>query len=279
MKFNVLGALEMVTDDGRSLELNTSKTGQVIALLLVRCRETVSSDTLLEELWGQRLPRSARTTLQTYVYHARQMFDRELPGQAGHEVLVTRPPGYAILADEELVDSKRFERLVREGKGLLDAGRPEDAMARLDEALAMWHGPAFSGMALGRVLSAHLTHLCEVRIRAINLRIEVLRRLGFYQELVPELSSLVAFHPLNEHFHAQLIEALYKTGRRADALRAYQQLRTVLDQELGVEPAPEIRRLQYEVLNHGRYDEDRPTRGVAPRDRFDVPWGLRAKAG
>ncbi|MDI3422609.1 AfsR/SARP family transcriptional regulator [Streptomyces luteolus] len=258
--------MEILTDDGRSLELNASKTGQVIALLLVRCQETVSSDTLLEELWGQRLPRSARTTLQTYVYLARQMFDRKLAGLPGREVLVTRPPGYAILAAEDSVDAKRFERLVTEGKGLLDGGRPDGAMARLDEALELWRGPAFSGLAMGRVLSAHLTHLREVRIRAISLRVEALRRLGYYHELVPELSSLVAFHPLNEHFHAWLIEALYKTGRRADALLAYHQLRTVLDQELGVEPSPVIRQLQYEVLNHGRLEDAAPARGVTAGD-------------
>ncbi|WP_228771696.1 AfsR/SARP family transcriptional regulator [Actinokineospora iranica] len=232
--------------------MKKSKTGQVLALLLARNNETVGVDTLIEELWGDRVPRSALTTLQTYVYHARKMFARSLHVPCAESLLVTRPPGYLISVPDDAVDANVFECLVKQGIAGLSAGNAELAADRLTEALTLWQGPPFAGMPVGDVLDAHVTYLHELRLSAITHHVEANKRLGRYQVLVPELRSLVAANPLNEGFHSQLIEVLHKCGRRAEALQAYQRLWRVLDAELGVAPAPEVQRLHHEVLAHGR---------------------------
>ncbi|PRY01010.1 AfsR/SARP family transcriptional regulator [Allonocardiopsis opalescens] len=247
MRFNVLGSLEIITDDNRSVLVNASKTGQVLALLLMRRNEVVSVDMLIEELWGQRPPRSALTTLRTYIYHARRIFIRASVASSARELLLTQPPGYLIQTTDEQVDATVFENLINEGRTRLDQGRPELAAARLREALSLWRGPAFAHIEVGSLLHAHATHLEELRIRAIHLRLEAERSLGRSRELIPELRSLVLAHPLNESFHAQLIDALHRSGRRAEALQAYQHLRSVLARELGVTPTPEIQRLYHEL--------------------------------
>jgi DNA-binding SARP family transcriptional activator len=223
----------------------------VLSLLVARSNETVSVDTLIDELWGEQVPRSALTTLQTYVYHLRKMLTHDLRVPEAERLLVTRPPGYAIVVDQSAVDVSAFGRLVKEGTRHLVDGDNDLAAGRLSEALNLWRGPAFAGMRSGRVLEAHATYLEETRVAAIGLRIEAHQRLGRYWELIPELRSLIAKNPLNEGFHAQLIGALCRCGRRAEALQAYQRLWHVLDSELGVEPAPAVQRLHHEVLAHG----------------------------
>jgi DNA-binding SARP family transcriptional activator len=255
MQFKILGPMEIVTDDLRCIPLNASKVAQVLALLLLRRHEIVSAHTLVEELWGERPPRSAMTTLQTYIYHARRMFSREgIPAPCSHrgDLLITRSPGYSIQLRDDEADIWVFERHVREASASLEANDAASTLAKVGQALALWRGPALSNVSTGPVLDAHATHLDELRLLAINLRIEALARLGRYQDLLPELRSLVVAHPLNEFLYRQLIEALYRSGRRAEALQIYHQLRKLLDLELGVEPAPEVQRLHLEVLNCGR---------------------------
>jgi DNA-binding SARP family transcriptional activator len=255
MRFKILGPMEIVTDDQRSIPLNASKMAQILALLLVRRHEIVSANTLVEELWGERPPRSALATVQTYIYHARRMFSREgivSPTSPKDGLLITRSPGYSIRVDDHEADVWIFDSMVCRATASLDAGDPATALSELAQALTLWRGPAFSNISTGPVLDAHATHLAEIRLHAINMRIEALRQLGRYQAIVPELRSLVVSHPLNEFLHCQLIEALYRSGRRAEALQTYQRLRTILHLELGVEPAPEAQRLHLEVLNCGR---------------------------
>jgi DNA-binding SARP family transcriptional activator len=279
MQFKILGPLEVLTGNHRSLSLGASKTGQLLALLLVRAGETVSVDTLMEELWGDRPPRSALTTLQTYVYHARRMFAREELTE-GRQLLTTRPPGYSLELAEDEVDARVFESRVRGATGLLDSGHPQSALVLLEEGLRLWRGPAFSSVVAGSVLDAHACHLGELRIHATQLRITAERSIGRQPELIPELRSLVATHPLNEWFHAQLIELLYRSGRRAEALEAFHRLRMLLRRELGVDPSPEIQRLHLEVLQGGRQREapDRlPDRSEAedPRGQHSLLRGRR----
>ncbi|GAU65809.1 putative AfsR family transcriptional regulator [Streptomyces sp. NBRC 110611] len=219
---------------------------QLLGLLLVQNGETVGVDTLIEELWGENVPRSSLTTLQTYIYHARKIFAALPDGQA---VLVTRPAGYVIQVPGEAIDAVVFERLVQQARRLLDDGRPEAALKRLDEALRLWRGPVLVGMMLGSVLNAHITYINELRFAATELRIEASQRLGRHQEIIPQLRLLVAENPLNERLHAQLITSLHKCGRRAEALQAYRSLWRTLDMELGVEPAPELQLLQHEMLS------------------------------
>ena len=249
MRFNLLGPLEIVLDDESTVILSASKLGQVLGLLLIRSNEIVSVESLLQELWGDEPPRSALTTLQTYVYHARRMFAREGFGGPSRTLLVTRPRGYLIEVEPDEVDVKVFERLVKQGRALLDESRTEEASDRLRAALDMWRGPALASISVGEVLEAHVAHLGELRIRAVEMRIQAEKQLGRHRELIPELRSLVVDYPLNEYFHGQLINALNRSGRRAEALQAYQNLRRVLKEELGVEPTADVQRLQQEVLN------------------------------
>jgi len=247
MEFIVLGRVEMI-HQGRSISLSKSKVGQMLSLLLARVNETVSTDVLIDELWTGDVPQSVQTTLQTYVYHARKLITQELGHPHAHRVLVTRPPGYAIETAERDVDANVFELLVKEGTARLKEGDAEATAARLSEALALRRGPAFSGMRIGPMLEVHATYLNELRLTAVELRIEAFRQLGYHRELVPELRSLVAENPLNERFHGLLIQALHECGRRAEALQAYQRLWQVLDRELGVRPTLEIQKLHGSVL-------------------------------
>ncbi|WP_211302960.1 AfsR/SARP family transcriptional regulator [Allonocardiopsis opalescens] len=269
----MLGPLEIVTDGHGTLSVTAAKSGRVLALLLVRRHEIVAVDTLIGELWGDRPPRSALTTLQTYVYHARQMFVRELGVPLIRDLLVTRPPGYLLRVADEQVDAREFELLVDRGRAELEGGRPAAALDSLRRALRLWRGAPFCSVETGEVLSAHATRLEELRLGAVHLRIEAEMRLGRYRDLVPDLHQLVRAHPLDEALHARLIEALYRTGRRADALAAYQRLWRLLDAELGVEPGPELRALQQKVLGAAVRPPRQRTGPAAPR-----PEALRARA-
>ncbi|WP_197699170.1 AfsR/SARP family transcriptional regulator [Micromonospora chokoriensis] len=225
-----------------------SKISQVLALLVARAGEVVSVDTLVEELWGDRPPKSALTTLQTYVYHARRMFAQNELTVPDRNVLLTRPPGYLLDASVDETDASQFQRLLRQGSDSFQAERWDEASDRLHAALALFRGPAFASVHQGAVLAAHAANLEELRTRAIELRIEAQARLGRHRELVPELQSLVIARPLNEWFYGQLMVALHRCGRRAEALEVYQRLRRVVRDELGVEPTAEIQRLHRIML-------------------------------
>ena len=141
---------------------------------------------------------------------------------------------------------------MREGRELIEQRRFQEAAERLRKALGLWVGPPLSGVDVGPALEAHAAYLDELRTRALELRIQADIQLGRSRELIPELHTLISRDPLNEWFHARLIDALHRSGRRGDALHAYQRLRAVLNRELGLEPAPELQRLQSEVLSGTR---------------------------
>jgi DNA-binding SARP family transcriptional activator len=251
LRFNVLGSLEVITDNGESIPLGASKISQVLALLVARAGEIVSVDTLVEELWRDQPPRSALTTLQTYVYHARRKFAHHRLTNPERDVVLTRSPGYLLDASVDETDASMFERLLRRGTERLQSGHPDEANTVLHEALALFRGTAFASVSMGDILSAHAAHLEELRTRAIELRIEAQARLGRHRELVPELQSLVITRPLNEWFYGQLMVALHRSGRRAEALDVYQRLHRILRDQLGVEPTVEIQRLHRAMLNPG----------------------------
>jgi SARP family transcriptional regulator, regulator of embCAB operon len=248
--FNLLGSLEvrlgLVAWAPRG-----PKVRKVLALLLLRAGQVVTVDTLIDELWDERPPRTAVMTVRTHVYHLRQLLE-QAGGRAAADLLTTAPDGYLLRVTPEDVDATRFARLVREGRGQLDRGATADAAAGLRAALALWRGAPLADVRAGRVLGAHLAHLGEIRLRAQELRIEADMRLGQHRELIPELRGLVATNPLNEWLHSQLIDALSRSGRRGDALHAFQALRTLLAEELGLEPSADLRALQQEILTgHG----------------------------
>lgn len=248
MRFNLIGPFEVVTDDGRIYHPGTPKVCQTLALLLTRPNEIVTAESLIKELWGERPPRSAVTTLQTYVYHARRMFVNERLVESGRTLIVTSAPGYAIQVDDSEVDIRVFEQLVAQGRDRLAAGDPAAALDHINRALALWRGPALSNFPAGDVLAGHIVHLEELRIRAFEIRIEAEGRLGRQGDSIPGLRRLINDYPLNEWFHCQLISALGSAGRRAEALHAYQHVRRLLAEELGLEPSPQMQRLQSRLL-------------------------------
>lgn len=249
LNFNILGPMEMVKGN-RVCTPSAPKVRVVLALLLLRANRIVTRDGLFEELWGENPPQSATTTAQTYIYQLRKIFEREnLTAEDGGDLLVTRPPGYILRILPEQLNSNVFVNLTQEGRDLLDQGKPADAVHKLRAALSLWTGPVLADIAAGPVLESHVNHLVEVRVRALELRIRADEELGRHRELVPELRSLVRTYPLNEWFHARLIGCLNLGGRRAEALQAYHHLREILNEELGLDPAPELQQLQSDVLN------------------------------
>ncbi|MFF1560798.1 BTAD domain-containing putative transcriptional regulator [Streptomyces sp. NPDC058279] len=252
MRFNLIGPFEIVADDGRIHRPGTPKVCQTLALLLTRPGEIVTAESLIQELWGEKPPRSAVTTLQTYVYHARRMFVNENLVPAGRSLITTSPPGYVIQVDDSEVDIRIFERLVAQSRGELSDGDPVTALRTVRSALDLWRGPALSNFPAGDMLTGHVVHLEELRIRAFEIRIEAEEQLGLHRESIPELRKLTNDYPLNEWFHTQLITALGAAGRRAEALQAYQHVRRLLADELGLEPSLELKQLQIKLLTPAR---------------------------
>jgi DNA-binding SARP family transcriptional activator/tetratricopeptide (TPR) repeat protein len=238
VEFRILGPLEVASDDGL-VEVRGAKCRALLALLLVRANHVVSAGRLVEDLWDGTPPESAAATLQTYVSQLR----KSLPPES----LVTRPAGYVLEVAPTDVDAPRFEHALDEVFGCEDAAADWIA-ARLGAALAWWRGPAladFEGAAWAQPEAARLEGL---RLAAIERFTDARLALGQHAALVPELESLVAQHPLREHLWAQLMLALYRSDRQADALRTYGRLRRHLGEELGIEPSKELVSLEEAIL-------------------------------
>ncbi|WP_051804875.1 AfsR/SARP family transcriptional regulator [Streptomyces griseus] len=275
MRFNLIGPFQIIADDGEVLPAGTPKVSQILALLLTHANDLVTPETFIQELWQHSPPRSALNTVQTYVHHARRLLTADGRPDTGQPRLTTRFGGYTMLVDDDAVDIKVFERLVARGRDELRAGRCEEAAESLALALALWRGPVLSNVPTGDVLAGRVVHLEELRIRALELRIEAVRRLGRLRELVPELRTLVHDYPLNEWFHGQLIAALHQAGRRAEALDAYRAVRRILRDELGLEPSPDIQWLHQRVLG----PPPAPAAPASPRSGVVVPLWESVRTG
>lgn len=225
----MLGPLE-VRANGHPLALGGRKPRAVLAMLALRSGETVSTDRLIEGLWGERPPATAVKLVQLYVSQLR----KALAANGNEAEIVTRGRGYELQAGAAAVDAARFERLVSEG-----AAR---------EALALWRGPALDDVADEPFAAAEIRRLEELQLAAVELAVEDDLEAGRHRELVAELDQLVAEHPLRERLHAQRMLAFYRCGRQAEALEAYRQARARLVEEIGVEPGPELRRLHEAIL-------------------------------
>jgi class 3 adenylate cyclase len=237
----LLGPLE-ARIDGLPVELRRPKQRALLALLALRAGEVVSVDRLVDELWGEAPPRSAVGSLQNLVSDLRKTL--------GAEALVTRSPGYVLAVDREVVDAHRFERLVQKGQG--------DAEA-LREALALWRGQPLAELASEPFVQAEVARLEELRAGAREDLFDVELELGRHGQLVADLEVFVAEHPLRERPRGQLMLALYRSGRQADALEAYRNARETLVEELGLEPSSELQRLEQAILRHDpSVDLERP---------------------
>ena len=250
VRFDLLGRLEVVVG-GRDVAPTAPRVLQLLALLLLRPRQVVPTDTIVAELWGERPPKRARATVQTHVYQLRQCL-----GQLGltddpERVLVTRAPGYALEIDPARTDLFTFTSRCRAGREALDACRVDEAASLLRAAEELWAGPALANVGCGAVLAAETVDLLERRRAARGARIDADLDRGRHRELVGELSSLVLAHPLDEGLHAQLIRALGRCGRRSDAMKVFRRLRDVLTGELGVEPGTEVADAYAELITLG----------------------------
>ncbi|MBO0866950.1 MAG: winged helix-turn-helix domain-containing protein [Micromonosporaceae bacterium] len=237
MKVSVLGPLEMAVN-GKLVTPSAPKLRNLVALMALRQGHVVTRDTLMEELWGEAPPVSALATLQTYIYQLRRLLGEE-PG-GGRDTLVTKPLGYLIQLGPDDLDLAVFDRLVEQGRAAL-AGAPDRAARLLGEALRMCTPNPLSDVDAGPVLGVHISQLAERRLQAIELRVEADLRLGRHREVIGELKTLVAQHPFHEGFSASLMLALERSGRRPEALEAYQALRVTLGEELGIDPSPRLR--------------------------------------
>jgi DNA-binding SARP family transcriptional activator len=239
VEFRVLGPLEVWSEE-ISLPLGSAKERALLAMLLLSANQTVSRDRLVDGLWGERTPERAAKSIQTYVSRLRKI----LPPA----ILRTRPPGYVLELQPEQLDLHCFEQLLAAGQRALAEGKAELASALLGEALALWRGSALAEFRSEPFAQGEAARLEELRLSAVEARIEADQALGRHAELVGELESLVAQHPLRERFRAQLMTALYSAGRQAEALAAYQDARRILVEELGIEPGRRLRELEQAIL-------------------------------
>jgi DNA-binding SARP family transcriptional activator len=246
MNYSVLGPMEVIGATG-DITPTAPKLRQVLALLLLRHHSLVQTGEFIDELWGDYPPRSALSTLQTYVYKLRRvLFDEPRDGE---ERLITKPSGYLLRIPSTDVDLGRFETLADEGALALENREPQQAAAALSAALSLWRGPALADVTVGGLLSAYATRLEESRMRALELRIEADLQLGRHHRVIGELKMLTTTHRLHEGFHAKLMLALYRSGRRYEALNVYRRLREVLVEELGLEPSAELNRMHQALLS------------------------------
>ncbi|MCC3650613.1 AfsR/SARP family transcriptional regulator [Streptomyces sp. S07_1.15] len=253
---------------------------QVLALLVLRRGEVVSTDALGDEVWGAHPPRRALRALHTSLYELRRTLAPEPSGTAPW--VVTRPGGYMAVLPEEAVDVGRFQALVAHGRREAEEGRPGVARRLLGRGLALWRGAALSGVRCGEVLGVHAAGLEEARLRALELRIDTDLELGHHGQVVAELTELAAGRPFHEGLAARLMLALYRAGRRGEALAAYQDLRRRLGAELGAEPGPQVQRLHHAVLRDeaGLPAEEGPARTrVRPAELPPDVSGFTGRAG
>ncbi|HEX5856591.1 MAG TPA: BTAD domain-containing putative transcriptional regulator [Microbacterium sp.] len=249
-------------DDGHPVRLGGGKQRAVLALLLLNANRVVARERMIEQLWGELPPATAATALHGHISSLRKVL--------GPDVIATRPPGYVLETAIGELDLERFEWLLAEGRDALERGDPDRAAERLRAALELWRGEALSDIAFEPFVRTEAARLEDLRLDAVQDRIEADLTTGHGTELVGELERLVAAEPLRERFWAQLMLALYRSGRQADALDAYRRARQTLVSQLGIEPGPELRDLERRILAHD------PTLGRGPR--MPVPLRRTAKA-
>jgi DNA-binding SARP family transcriptional activator len=259
MEFRILGPLEVLKGD-RPLDLGGQRQRGLLAVLLLHANQAVSSDRLIEELWPGEAPESHAGALQASVSRLRKALG------PGAELLVTLPTGYVIKLAPGQLDLDRFERLVQEAGG---AGPPE-AADKLREALALWRGPALADFAYEPFAQAPIGRLEEVHLLAVEMRVDADLALGRHAALVAELDALAAEHPLRERLRGQLMFALYRSGRQAEALAAYQSTRRVMVDELGIEPSAALQELERAILRQDPALE--LARATTPERSILVAW-------
>ncbi|HWO64776.1 MAG TPA: BTAD domain-containing putative transcriptional regulator, partial [Umezawaea sp.] len=271
VEFRFLGPLQVLVD-GEPVPVRAGRQRSLLVSLLLRAGSSVSVDELAEHVWGADPPARARGTLQTYVMRLRQVLGRDVP-------IRTVPDGYLIDVDEKTIDLVRFNGLVEQGEQERSLGNLHAASGLFTTALALWRGPAMVDVPSEILHRDEVPRLVEQRLHAVERRVDVDLELGRHAELVPELAKLTAEHSLRERLWAQLMLALYRSGRQGDALGAYQRVRDQLADELGIDPGDELRRVHQQVLaGSPELDLAKTAAPLAKRDRV-VPAQLPADIG
>lgn len=261
MDFRILGPLEVTAGD-RLLALGGPRQRALLAVLLLHANEVVSTDRLIDALWGDSPPDTAHKALQGNVLALRKALEPDRKPDEAWGRLVTQPPGYLLRVEPRDLDLERFEELAAEGRAALQGGDPARAAVLLREALGLWRGPPLADVAFEAFAQAEVTRLEEARLAGLEERIEADLALGRDAELVGELESLVAREPLRERLRGQLMLCLYRCGRQADALACYRHGREALVEGLGIEPGPALRELEQRILR-----QDPSLECAAPTDR------------
>jgi DNA-binding SARP family transcriptional activator len=235
LEFRILGSLEVFDETGH-VALGGPKQRGLLAILVLEAGRVVATDRLIDLLWGEEAPKTATASLQNAVGRLRRAL--------GADVLATRSPGYMLSAEPDQIDARCFER------AFVDARRlpAEERRDRLQAALGLWRGPALAEFAFDDFAQAEIRRLEELRLAVVGERIDADLELGRHGDVIGELEALVREHPLRETFRRQLMLALYRAGRQAEALQVYQDARARFIDELGIEPGPELKRLQSEIL-------------------------------
>ncbi|MFG2118870.1 BTAD domain-containing putative transcriptional regulator [Streptomyces sp. NPDC048710] len=247
LKFSILGALQIRTVSGPA-EISGDLQRTLVQTLLISEGQSVSGESLVEEMWGDAVPDNQANALQAHVSRLRRRLRSLEPGRSGSRVTI-HPSGYRLLVTEGELDAAEFVRTVRQA----ESASPQDAerTARLlGGALAQWRGPVFGGFAGGTLCQLAGARYEEYRMRAMELRFDAELRLGRHAAVLAELTEAHTNHPLRERFCEQLMIALYGSGRQADALDVFRRMRRHLDDELGIQPSPALRQVESAILCH-----------------------------
>ena len=263
LEFRLLGTLE-VHRDGQAVPIPGRNARALLALLLIRAGEVISTDRLVHELWGEAPPRTAVASLQNAVSQLRRALVED--------VVETRPGGYALRVDPARIDTVAFERSLAAARGKLAEERARDLRA----ALALWHGPALADLASESFALSEIFRLEDLRLVALEERLDADVERGRHAEVVGELEGLAQEHPLRERVRAMLMLALYRSGRQADALAVYQDTRRALVDGLGIEPGHELQRLHGQILRHDVADAVATRSVAAPELEEEIVTSLLA---
>ena len=263
MEFRILGPFEAV-ENGRSLALGSSQQRAVLAVLLLHRSEVLSTDRLVDELWGERAPPTAAKTVQGYISHLRKAL--------GEGMIVTQGRGYVLAVAPEQLDVRRFEFLASDGRRALAGGDVARASQQLEAALGLWRGEPLADFAYEPFAQSEIARLQEARLAAYEDRIDADLALGRDGDVIPEIERLIAANQLRERLRGQLMVSLYRSGRQADALAIYRQTSELLREELGLEPGPNLKRLERMILEQDPELRVAPTRVRPVGERAVCPF-------
>lgn len=270
MRIRLLGPIEVV-DEQSSLSLRGTKERALLAALALHANDVVPAGVLIDAVWGDEVgPKRARAVLHVHVANLRKVLEPHRRGDARPERLLTRAPGYVLRVSPDELDLLAFDALAKAGQEALALGRYTDAAGKLREALALWRGPPLADVTERPFFKAAIVRLEESRFAVLEDRIEADLRLGRHGELVGELESLVGELPFRERLCGQLMMSLYRSGRQAEALRAYRATRTVLVETLGIEPSPALAELDRAILRQDP-ELDAPAPRSPPRPGLPPP--------